>query len=289
MSLPTKMPRELRADQRDLLEELGVDDVEIAKLQAGKPLDRKIQLLAPEKPGKYSPDQPRAPRGSEDGGEWVDAGASRRARATAGVRIVPPFKPHGDSYEAMEQHAQLAGERAEKRGIADQEAIDMYQSTRWLEINDPLRYGTEPPSDSYEGGLGIAETLDGVPPHSPASDIARLDAMMTSEGGLPFDAFLYRGVYSTNVFPASTMPEGYLFQDMGYMSTTTDKDNAMSFAFPGNDKPANIVVVIKARAGQPAILMDSEILLPRGTTLRILTDGRDRAFGARVITAEVVR
>lgn len=286
MSLPTKtLPAKLTAWQLRLLEELGVDDVERAKLQAGKPLDRKLQLLLEEDDepaGKYSPDQPRDP-GGEGGGQWIPAG-------TAGVdegTTKRPFKPHGDSYDAMAAHADAAMARYEKRDADDQEAVDMYQSTRWLEINDPLRAGVAPREDAYEGGLGrVTETNPVL--HSPAADIARLDRLMTEEGGMPFDAYLYRGVYSDNVFPAERMPEGYLFQDMGYMSTTTDKDNAMSFAFPGEGKPANIVVVIKARAGQPAIVMDSEILLARGTTLRIIRDGRDRPSGVRVINAEIV-
>ena len=223
---------------------------------------------------KYSPDQARVPAGDPSGGEFANEGRSARDRGASLVRIVPP---HGDSYDAMEKHAEVAAERSASRQPDDQEALDTYQSIRWIQINDPLRAGQTLP-DQYEGGATPG----------PAADASRIDRLMTSEGGAPFDAYLYRGVHSDNVFPES-MPVGYLFTDKGYMSTTTDKDSAMSFAFPGGGKPAKTIVVIKAPKGQPSIWMDYEVLLPRGTTLRVTMDGHDRASGARVINAEIVR
>jgi len=270
MSVPTVLPRNLSPSQLAALYELGLDDVEIAKLQAGQKLGRRIKPLPPI-PGegaKYSPDQDRVPAGVSTGGR---------------------FAPMADAYDAMQKGAEAATLRSEARSREDQTAVDMYQSTRWLEINDPLRFEGDPATDAYEGGLGRTETLDGTKPHSPASDIARLDRLMTSEGGAPMDAYLYRGVHSDNVFPAEHMAAGYLFLDNGYASTTTDKDNAMGFAFPGEGKPAKTIVVIKARRGQPSLWMDYEVLLPRGTTLRVTMDGHDRASGARVINAEIVQ
>ena len=186
------------------------------------------------------------------------------------------FKPHGDHYEAMQQHAEVAARRWADRSPTDQMSVETYQSQTWLEINDPLRAGKNPPDDYM--------LSDGADYHRTISD---LDRMMTSEGGLPFDAYVYRGVHSDNVFPARNLT-GERFKDLGYVSTTTDKDMAMSFSFPGNSRPAGTIVVIKARKGQPAILLDYEILLPRGTTLKITMDGKDRASGARIINAEIV-
>lgn len=110
--------------------------------------------------------------------------------------------------------------------------------------------------------------------------------MMTSEGGMPFDAYLYRGISDPSVLPATNLV-GRRITDHGYVATTTDHDAAESFAFPGGGRPAAVIVQINGRKGQPAIVADYEILLPRSTTFRVTFDTVVPRSGTRVIHAEI--
>lgn len=179
-----------------------------------------------------------------------------------GVRIVHHSvdpDPYGEKMDLE------AATRMEARSADDTEAVDMYQSTRWIEINDRLRAGDPLPADAYEGGLGRNTG------HSPASDAARMDAMMTSEGGMPYETDVWRGVHSDYVFPHSDMT-GTSFTDLGYVSTTANKDTAEGFSFPGGGLGGNTIVRIRVPKGAPAVLAEGEVILRRGTTFHVVSD-----------------
>lgn len=243
---------------------------EVISGMATNPPDGFVSALveAPEaRSERYSPDQPRVPDGP-DGGQWTDAyGETHDSKDP---------DPYGERMELE------AARRIEARTPDDQEAVEMYQSSRWLEINDRLRAGEELPTDSYEGGLGRNSG------HNPASDAARVDEMMDREGGLPFATDLWRGVSSQRVFPSGDLT-GTTFSDLGYISTTANKDTAEGFSFPGGGARGNIMVLIKAPKGSRVVLAEGEVILARGTRFRILSDKATGGNVGRLITAEILQ
>jgi hypothetical protein len=94
---------------------------------------------------------------------------------------------------------------------------------------------------------------------------------MTSEGGVPYETDLWRGVSSNNVFPSGDMT-GSTFRDLGYVSTTANRDTAEAFSFPGGGLGSNIMVRIRVAKGTPAVLAGGEVILARGTTFHVIAD-----------------
>ena len=176
--------------------------------------------------------------------------------------------PYGERMDAE------AAKRSDARSVSDRMAIDTYQSYGWLGINDPLRAGEDPPDDYL--------LSDGADYHE---TVAALDRLMTSEGGIPFDTVLYRGVSSHDVFPMDRDLTGSEFRDLGYLSTTANFDVAEAFSFPGEGEGGVIMVKMEVRKGDPGILAENEVIQPRGTRWRITGDTFP-APGARTLTME---
>lgn len=104
---------------------------------------------------------------------------------------------------------------------------------------------------------------------------ATLDSAL-SESKIPQDVYLYRGIKDISILP----DVGGSFQDLGYMSTTLSEVRSRDFARPesitSQEKPA--LLRIKTDQGKSGMYMEGistwysgehEVLLPRGTTIRI--------------------
>lgn len=120
-----------------------------------------------------------------------------------------------------------------------------------------------------------------------------LDATI-AQSVLSEDTQVYRAVHSADDVLGAELAPGSLVEDKGYMSTTT------SSSFAGNHLGAEGGAIMRVRvpAGRSGLAVDhfevggeSEVLLPRGTTLRVVTDQQlawENRGVIRVIDVEVV-
>lgn len=200
------------------------------------------------KPKRYSPDEPRRPKGDPDGGQW-----------TAGAVDLGDAKWSADS--PVEAHAYGTAAWAAWRKSLTQDELDAID--RYLEdspsINDPLR-GDEEPAD------WAAETWP------------ELDSAL-AKGKFKTDTMLYRGMAEDSL-PNGELPEvGQAFVDLGYPSTSLSREIAANYG--------DYTVEIRAKAGSHGGFVDrsnsaqaktlapqeAEVLLPRRSSFKVVWVG----------------
>lgn len=135
-------------------------------------------------------------------------------------------------------------------------AVDAYKSTS-RELNSDLRAGNDYKNIVTDG----------------------LDSAL-SKSVIDENVSVFRGV-SPTVFPAD-LQIGTIFTDKGFISTTISRKSAWGFSTLHSADDIPTVMQIGLKAGQHALNMDAifdrgeaELLLPRGTSFRILSDSTE--------------
>lgn len=144
-------------------------------------------------------------------------------------------------------------------------------ATEFQSINGALR-GDE--GKSLDDALILSER--------PVSEaVADLDATI-ARSVIPEDVLLYRGVRPRDGFDARTLKPGDVIQEPAYTSTSLSEMDAARFQ--GNH---GVIFEIEAPAGQQGLFInpligevvgESEILLPRGLSFRVLSMSEDRGW-----------
>jgi SPP1 gp7 family putative phage head morphogenesis protein len=190
-------------------------------------------------------------------------------------------------------YAAVTGNQSElEYGDGRWEALSSYKSSGYKDINKYLRkdrdWDFEDPSP--RGQAVSKERTDGR--------IAQLDRLM-SESRLVDDVHLYRGFTPTKDFDFDSMQD-FVFQDKGYVSSSTDMGMAEIFAREAAEETDNKAAIFRIRAtkGQSAIAVESrlgydslnegELLLPRGTTFRFTGNKDMTKKGITIYEVEIV-
>jgi ADP-ribosyltransferase exoenzyme len=156
--------------------------------------------------------------------------------------------------------------------LRERAAIGAYTGEGYWEINGHLRHG-DPKQRS---------------PHIPHLD-ALLDTCEPSQGSID----VFRGVKQDylDVLIAVGAQDGAIVEELGYISTTRRFDVAMQYAKLSNDDLVGILIKVTLPMGSRYLDIaahsnfpdEEEILLPRGSTLRIGNYNPDE----RVLTVEL--
>jgi hypothetical protein len=185
----------------------------------------------------------------------------------------PEPKNGSDAYDAFTDPVDLTS--------AQKKAVLAYTEDSLL-VNSVLRTGMATREDDPESS------------HAPTkAETARvkkiaagLDSAFLSAKPSARRVKVYRGVVSTSAFGAPGSMTGKTFTDKGFTSTTPDVDEALEFAGTGLlmriTLPKGTRALSIGEAGSQAA--ESEFLLPRGSSFRILSDKIVK--GQRVISAE---
>lgn len=202
---------------------------------------------------KYSPDQPRVPAGSSEGGRWTDG--------DVGWPSVP------DESELREW---WYGSYTDM----DRGALDYYQGSGFINVNASLR-------GLPGGGTFEADEL--------TQDMIRQIDAAVAQNELSHDSVLWRG-FAPRQLGVDDVRDlvGKTVQDEGFVSTSLEERIAQSFAFSHDGVVARIV----ARKGTNAAYIPSEkeVLLPRGKRFRIVAVERTDVGGGEwldYVTLEV--
>ena len=222
------------------------------------------------------------------GQEAADAVAAAEPAPTP-ARSAPTPAPTGPAPlegSAAYQAAQSALTRDLTTG--ERAALNSYTGAGADALNQHLRAGgTDPRLQT------LATDLAGLAAASPAPERLRV----------------YRGIHKASAFLAADDLTGSVLADGGFVSTTTDRGIADTYALDtyGEDSgPEDAVVLdLTVPVGHPIVPVDqalvgrgkdastsylafqSEVILPPGSAVRVTSDTRD-ASGIRVLTGEVV-
>ena len=198
---------------------------------------------------KYDPSQPRVPAGSPGGGQFGSGGGGGVvSESIVGARGVPK-KGVVEDHEAWSEHH-------DGPALSDKqkEAAAFYQGNGFIPMNGYLRRG-EHESQAVK------------------DRIADLDTAMSGAAKLQEPIVVHRGL--------SRVPEGLkagaVFQDKGYVSTTTDEWKAKEFM---EEADVPVVMRIKVPKGKAVLSMsyatkdpsfgdEQEVLLPRGSKFKV--------------------
>lgn len=214
---------------------------------------------------KYSPDQPRVPAGSPEGGEWTSGAGGIGGGASVGG---PGGETEGGGASAPQ--ARL------RRKLSDQQHVILqdYQQGGYGPINEALREGGD-------GGQWAADvrTLDGA--------IAR--------GVTTAPQTVYRGTTHEGLhrLVAAGKADGLVGRELTmptFVSTTSDRAVAASF---GAHEQHQVIYRISVPKGVRALPVgiatashindeESELLLPRNSRFRVTGVGSARTHGRSV-------
>lgn len=256
---PTKLPEDPKADLDD-----PANDNPNLKKPAGPRRQVGAARAAKGEPGKaegpaarkaYNPDQPRAPAGADNGGQWVSAGTGSSWRTDADSAEIQTelyaearefFAEHEDEARAVQRYQRQAGGSSS-------------------EVNTYLRGGGtgDPKIDKAVAGLDAAvsaNNLSGVELYRGASRIGDLQ--------LPGDLTAGQGIVGM---------EG---TELGYSSTSITPSNFLAGSnqmvrIKGADRGALVMAArdskkIAQAVERSEILPEgAEVLLPRGSRFRI--------------------
>lgn len=145
-----------------------------------------------------------------------------------------------------------------------------YTGNSYFDVNDRLR--ANKPFEAGSDGPAIVKTMDSLVAASESPDVA----------------YVYRGLSKK---ATDRMEIGKVFQDDAFMSTSLDPEVVLDFA-----KVGKTILQIQVGTGQPALPVyavsnlqaEWEILLPRGTQLRILGRSIQKIDGQEVVVIRAV-
>lgn len=213
---------------------------------------------------KYSPDQPRAPKGTPEGGQWTDGPGT-------GDRFDPDKSDYAMIRPEVKETATDLDRNFEGEPLSDEEKR---QTAYWTTYGD---------ADSVNGDI-----RRGQPSEKTAKMMQHIDAAIAKERTTA-DLTVYRAMAGTTRYDTKPgnmetvddgLPIGSIITDPGFVSTTADYDSATVFA-----KLARDPVIMKIRIpkgsnalhlhpGRTAHPREHEILLPRGSRFRVISRTR---------------
>ena len=173
---------------------------------------------------------------------------------------------------------------------ANATAIRLYQEdqTIWLATNDRLRTNKTESRLEDEYGVELSDVEEVV---------NAFDEEIDKVPGLPKNTLLYRGTRGSLAEKFFSLEVGEEHTDLGFGSTSLEYDTAEMFAtVTGGDN--GVILEIEAPSGTKAISLaayfgdevdsESEIVLARGTTFRVLskteaTDGKLRTMRVAIV------
>lgn len=210
---------------------------------------------------KYSATQAR-----DDRGRWSSGG----------------FKTYTDPNEFFEDN-NPGNVFYDKASYSDRQAIEGYQQSGYIAVNDSLRLGTETSNEALKANIDrIDHVIDVAPP-------------------LAKDTMLYRGIRSgTGVDVVKDLQVGSIMTDKAFTSTSADKGFAERWAQDRDMLGKNYVMEIQAPAGTKGVIpkfasnslytvgagfdYEAEFLLPRNTSMEITSINHE----TRTIEAKIV-
>lgn len=194
----------------------------------------------------YNPDQPRAPKGDPEGGQWISATGEATGQEHEGTefKVIRSMAGLEDAFGG-EEGLELAREF--------DDVVDFYTSIGSGRINELLRDGDDTGRYSEE--------------------IARLDAYI-AKSQLHEDLVVFRGFgptgWSAFISGASV---GDVVQDNGYVSTSASAEIGQMFGRSENRGYAEILVPKGSAAAQTiegSHPGEFEVLLARGAEFQVL-------------------
>jgi hypothetical protein len=204
--------------------------------------------------------------------------------ATAHIRSVKELVAHGlvteavaqgalarhvNSYEEqMRWHDVNFGTWTQKLSHEEQDALAVYHSRRYKEINQYLRGDI---AQAKQDIPGIVQSLDSA----------------ISKGRIQEDTVVYRG-FGTQLISADTDPESLIAKfipNSGYTSASLRNNYAASFAVK-NETPVLVKCVLPTGTHAAYIAGEAEVVLPRGT--RLLVTSAEKHGKMFVLEARVV-
>jgi hypothetical protein len=154
---------------------------------------------------------------------------------------------------------------AERLEAAERLAVNNYKLADGYRLNHCLRHG-ELTSEDHESIRSLDSAID--------------------KGEIDRDVVLYRG---TNMADADNLHAGDVLSDEGYVSTSALERVASGEVFCQPHEPGAVLMEIEvprgSRAAFPETLIDfgeSEVLLPRGSSFRVLSVSPDEDVGKRI-------
>lgn len=217
----------------------------------------------------YDPSQPRAPKGTSEGGQWTQADL---------------WAAPGDVYREYNRdsvHRIVGGIGTVNLTEDHIGALVLYKGIGARLMNDYLRKGEVDDEDTEMMLQATIETID--------------DAML--EKAVDENIIVWRGI-GDGIIPSDSI--GLEIVDAGYMSTTVDEPYSWTWAGSGTGTTPT-VLMIQVPAGTPGIWMESarirkelgdaipdeaEILLQRGSRMVVVDDQIDFS-GRRIITVRI--
>lgn len=206
----------------------------------------------------YDPNQPRDP-GGEDGGQWISGGHSLEMSR-------PEDLNDTESEEVTSWVRQLQRETLiEDLSSKQRREVEHYSLNEYKPINDGLRQGI----------------LDGADDR-----VARLDEAIAS-ARLPIPLEVYRAAGANTSKRLMALPEGAVFRDLGFVSTSLADDGTAEFA--GRAMKIRVPRGFNALPlnGLSAVEEELEVLLPRNTQFRVVRSGSNPQ--GLMMEVEVVR
>lgn len=213
--------------------------------------------------------------------------AAARYYTHQGAAVVNRFLRHGTSkglYHETQRHE-------EERVALSQEEQKIQGRYRAGELD---RKGLKA-ALARLGDLGDRLHADGLKAHDHASTIKdmvpALDRFIAARP-LKHDVTLYRGANFTREALAQ-LRTGAVILDRGYVSTTVEKNLALSFAGSTNTENVGVLFKIRGRHGQHAADMrevgyvgEAEFLIPRGS--KFLVTGSRKTTNGHEVECEIV-
>jgi len=197
---------------------------------------------------KYDPDQPRAPAGSPEGGQFGSGGGGEQGEGNGPKGIdANGVVGNYDSWSQYHDGPPLSGDH--------KEAVEFYQGNGYMTVNGFLRKG-EYQSAAIE------------------QRVAKLDAVMKEAAPLKEMTTVFRGLGSL----PEGMKAGSVFVDKAFVSTTTSDKKADWFARGPKNVP--VIMRIKMPAGKRVLSMghatkdpanddEKEVLIPRNAKFKV--------------------
>lgn len=225
----------------------------------------KGDVVQPRKTDDYDPNQARAPKGSDIGGQWVASG-EREFADPDDLRAM--MEESGEEEDLIDDTVALEGlrERSLSEPLTDEEelALGFYSDGGYAYVNDVLRHGEYRGDDARVERMGKT-AMDG--------SIAALDKASLAE-----DMTVYRIVSGSF---AKTIKDGE-FTDKGFVSTSAkDLGDEFGAVIAALDETGEYKTIkIKAPKGARAMPVgrlsnnkqEREVLFAPGSTFRVSRD-----------------
>lgn len=248
------------------------------------------QLVDEDSRSFAAPNQPRAPKGSPTGGQWIDGGA--------GGSLTPAGPPIDSARESSGSAGFFGASRAENeaRSYVIERAETFAASLTPAQRNAVVAYGYK--GDQAMNGL-LRHGVNPVPQHfsdrAARQHIETLDQTVRAAPPLDRDVYAYRGAAGAAL--AARLTPGTTFTDAGFTSMSGNHSTAGSFIdmAHGHVGDPRILMRVRLPTGTRVAAVsevtgmrnEDELLAPRGSRFRVVSTGQRSIEGQPVITVEL--